>query len=69
MSSTYAIQPSSSTPRTGLWKEAVARVQKFLQRLVQRFVIPVSSTDEMNEVWKLYRLIPNTDSAAKISDC
>ena len=65
MSSTHAVQPSSSSPLAGLWKEAASRVQNVLQR----FVVPVSSTEEMNEVWKLYRLIPSTDKASKISDC
>ena len=59
MSSTRPIQPSPSAPGTRPWSKAAARVQHFLRSLV----VTVESTEEMNEVWKLYRL---TNSAGPV---
>ena len=58
MSSSRAVQPSTSSPGSTLWNKAAARAQRLLARLV----VPVSSTDEMSDVWKLYRLTPNANA-------
>lgn len=55
MSTTRAVQPSTSTLASSLWNKAAARVQGFMERLV----VPVASTEEMSDVWKLYRLTPS----------
>ena len=53
-----SIQSSAALPNSTLWNSAVALVQKLLQRLV----VPVASTEEMSDVWKLYRLTRSSDS-------
>ena len=58
MSSIRAVQPSPIAPGTRPWSRAAARVQNFLSNLV----VTVESTDEMNEVWKLYRLTNSSGS-------
>lgn len=57
MSSTQAVQPSTPVQQAGLLNSAAAFVQKFARRLV----VPVASTEDMNDVWRLYRLTPAAD--------
>lgn len=58
-----SIQPA--TPRTAsrLWRSALS----FARRVAGRIVVPVSSTEEMSDVWKLYRLTPRADAASNAS--
>lgn len=53
------------TPRTSsrLWRGAVS----LARRVAGRIVVPVSSTEEMSDVWKLYRLTPRADPASSAS--
>lgn len=55
----------SATPRLSsrLWSGAVS----FARRVAGRIVVPVSSTEEMSDVWKLYRLTPRADAASNVS--
>jgi hypothetical protein len=55
MSST---QSSMSRPAASLWNSAIALVRNVAGRLV----VPVTSTEEMSDVWKLYRLTRGSDS-------
>jgi hypothetical protein len=50
----------SSMPRPGasLWNNAVTLVRN----VAGRIVVPVASTEEMSDVWKLYRLTRGSDS-------
>ncbi|MDB5746269.1 MAG: hypothetical protein JWP72_1117 [Massilia sp.] len=57
MSSTRAVRPSRPARGARLWKGAATLGRNFLERLV----VPVASTDEMNKVWKLYRLTSSSD--------
>ena len=53
-----SIQPSAALPNSTLWSHAIA----LLQKLIQRLVVPVASTEEMSDVWTLYRLTRSSDS-------
>ena len=53
-----SIQPSTALPNSTVWIYALALVRKFIRRLV----VPVASTEEMSDVWKLYRLTRSSDS-------
>ncbi|MFC5462799.1 hypothetical protein [Massilia niabensis] len=53
-----SLQSSASRPASRLWSKAVTLVQNIAGRLV----VPVSSTEEMSDVWKLYRLTPASDT-------
>lgn len=63
MSSTHAVHPSTSSLGTRLWNGAATRVRNVLERLV----VPVTSTEEMNEVWKLYRLTSSDAARPSVS--
>lgn len=59
MSGTPAVQPSNPVAHAGLWNNAAA----FVQQCARRLVVPVASTDDMNDVWRLYRLTPGSGAA------
>ena len=37
-----------------------------VRRVLGRIVVPVESTAEMNDIWRLYRLTPISDSARPV---
>jgi hypothetical protein len=37
-----------------------------VRRVLQRVVVPVESTEEMNDVWRLYRLARQSDSVRPV---
>ena len=51
-------QPASPSTASTLWNSAL----RFVKHVGGRLVVPVSSTEEMNDVWKLYRLTRGSDS-------
>ncbi|MET0981204.1 MAG: hypothetical protein ABWY02_03825 [Telluria sp.] len=53
-----SIQSASPSTASTLWNNALA----FVQNVAGRLVVPVASTEEMNDVWKLYRLTRGADS-------
>ncbi|MGJ9416318.1 hypothetical protein ACHAC9_00925 [Massilia sp. CMS3.1] len=54
MSSSQSARPSTSVPDAGLLSIALS----FVQKLAERIVVPVATTEDMQDPWRLYRLTP-----------
>ena len=64
MSSIQALRPS--TP--GAFASLVHNALAFVQNLTCRLVVPVASTDDMTDVWRLYRLTRGSDRVHPAAD-
>ncbi|MFC5512611.1 hypothetical protein ACFPOU_15930 [Massilia jejuensis] len=59
MSSIEGVQAATPVPQANLLNNAAA----FLRKIGSRLVVPVASTEDMNQVWRIYRLRPGADTA------
>lgn len=58
MSPIQAVARPGAYPLTKLLNKAGAAMRQLLQRVV----VPVESTEEMSDVWRIYRLTPGAQS-------
>ena len=62
MSHTRAAVRPGALPLSSLFNDMLAAIR----RLLGRIVVPVESTAQMNDIWRLYRLAPASDSARQV---
>ena len=62
MSHTHAAAQPRALPVTNVFENALAAARRVLRRVV----VPVDSTDEMSDVWRLYRLTRQSDSVRPV---